>query len=79
MDGGFPLKTLAPLPEDLKLDKIWCGYFGRNEKSKRVQEKCIFTWHHTREEICCELIGDIRTEQITCLTRGDWLSQPKTR
>lgn len=24
--------------EDLKLDKIWCGYFDGNEKSKRVQE-----------------------------------------
>lgn len=24
--------------EDLKLDRIWCGYFDGNEKSKRVQE-----------------------------------------
>lgn len=28
--------------EDSKLDKIWCGYFDGNEKSKRVQEKCGF-------------------------------------
>lgn len=65
--------------EDLKLDKIWCGHFDGNEKSKRVQEKCGFTWHHTRKDICCELMGDIRTEQIACLTRGDWLSQLKAR
>ncbi len=65
--------------EDLKLDKIWCGHFDGNEKSKRVQEKCGFTWHHTRKDIYCELMGDIRTEQITCLTRDDWLSQPKAR
>lgn len=61
--------------EDLKLDKIWCGYFDGNEKSKRVQEKCGFTWHRTRKDVYCELMGDTRTEQITCLTRGDWLSR----
>ena len=63
--------------EDLNLDKIWCGYFDGNEKSKRVQEKCGFSWHHTRKGICCELMDDIRTEQIACLTRGDWLSRSK--
>ena len=63
--------------EDLKLDKIWCGYFDGNEKSKRVQEKCGFIWHRTRKDVYCELMGDIRTEQITCLTRSDWLSQSK--
>ena len=61
--------------EDLKLDKIWCGYFDGNEKSKRVQEKCGFTWHRTRKDVYCELMGDIRTEQITCLTKDDWLSR----
>mgnify|MGYP002508857480 FL=1 len=33
--------------KDLGLDKIWCGYFEGNIKSKRVQEKCGFTYHHT--------------------------------
>ena len=33
--------------ENLKLNKIWCGYFDGNEKSKRVQEKCGFHYHHT--------------------------------
>jgi len=33
--------------ENLRLDKIWCGYFDGNEKSKRVQEKCGFHYHHT--------------------------------
>ena len=63
--------------EDLKLDKIWCGCFVENEKSKRVQEKCGFTWHHTRKDVCCELMGDIRTEQVSCLTRENWLNQLK--
>ena len=63
--------------EDLKLDKIWCGCFVENEKSKRVMEKCGFTWHHTRKDVCCELMGDIRTEQVSCLTREYWLNQLK--
>ena len=26
--------------DDLNLEKMWCGYFDGNTKSKRVQEKC---------------------------------------
>ena len=58
--------------EDLKLDKIWCGYFDGNDKSKRVQEKCGFIYHHTNKDILWKLMDDIRTEHITCLTRRDW-------
>lgn len=58
--------------EDLKLEKIWCGYFDGNIKSKRVQEKCGFTYHHTNKDIHCKLTDDIRTEHITCFTKADW-------
>lgn len=58
--------------EDLKLEKIWCGYFDGNIKSKRVQEKCGFTYHHTNHNILWELMDDIRTEHITCLAKEDW-------
>lgn len=61
--------------EDLHLEKIWCGYFEGNEKSKRVQEKCGFTYHHTNRDIYWKLMDDIRTEHITCLTRSNWLSE----
>jgi len=57
--------------EDLKLAKIWCGYFDGNEKSKRVQEKCGFTYHHTNKDIYWALMDEIRTEHITCLTKED--------
>ena len=57
--------------EDLKLERIWCGYFDGNMKSKRVQEKCGFTYHHTNEDIYCKLMGDIRTEHVTCMSRED--------
>lgn len=59
---------------DLKLEKIWCGYFDGNIKSKRVQEKCGFSYHHTNKDIYWKLMDDTRTEHITCLTREDWKS-----
>lgn len=58
--------------EDLKLEKLWCGYFDGNIKSKRAQEKCGFTYHHTLKDIHWKLMDEIRTEHITCLKREDW-------
>ena len=60
--------------EDLKLDKVWCGYFDGNERSKRVQEKCGFRYHHTAENVPCALEGVLRTEHVTCMTRDEWRS-----
>lgn len=57
---------------DLGLNKIWCGYYDGNEKSKRVQEKCGFVYQYTRENIPCSLLDEIRTEHITCLTKDSW-------
>ncbi len=53
--------------EDLKLKKLWCGYFEGNEKSRRVQEKCGFVYHHTNKDLYWELMDDIRTEHVTVL------------
>lgn len=58
--------------EDLKLETLWCGYFDGNEKSKRVQEKCGFTYHHTDKDIHWKLMDDIRTDHITRLTKEEW-------
>lgn len=58
--------------EDLKLEKIWCGYFEGNSKSKRVQEKCGFTYHHTKKDFHWKEMNDIRTEHITCITKDKW-------
>lgn len=57
---------------DLGLDKIWCGYFDGNVKSKRVQEKCGFRYQHTRENVPCSMLDDVRTEHITCITKEEW-------
>lgn len=60
--------------EDLHLEKLWCGYFDGNIKSKRVQEKCGFVYHTTRENVPCSMLHETRTEHITCLTKENWLS-----
>ena len=60
--------------EDLGLTTLWCGYFEGNDKSRRVQEKCGFTYHHTNENIHWKLMDDIRTEHVTRLTRTEWES-----
>ena len=59
--------------EDLKLEKLWCGYFEGNDKSKRVQEKCGFKYHHTKKDIYWRLMDEIRTEHITCLSKKSWI------
>ena len=51
---------------------IWCGYYDGNEKSKRCQEKCGFKYHHTEENKPCALMGDVRTEHFTYLTKEQW-------
>lgn len=58
--------------EELKMKRLWCGYFDKNEKSKRVQEKCGFKYHHTNKDIHWELMDDIRTEHITVLEFDEW-------
>ncbi len=58
--------------EDLGLKKLWCGYFDGNEKSRRVQEKCGFSYHHTSENVPCQIGGLLRTEHITRITRDEW-------
>lgn len=57
--------------EDLHLEKLWCGYFEGNVKSKRVQEKCGFTYHHSNQDVPWPLMGDFRTEHITCLPNNE--------
>ena len=65
--------------EDLGLERLWCGYFDGNEKSRRCQEKCGFKYQRTEKDIHWALMDDIRTEHITVLTREDWLNNNEGR
>ena len=58
--------------EDLGMNTIWCGYFDGNKKSKRVQEKLGFVYHHTCENMPVPLLCEVRTEHINVLTREHW-------
>lgn len=79
--GLIPEGVMALLThgfEEIGLCKIWCGYFEGNEKSRRVQEKCGFLYHHTNYNRLWQKTGEIRTEHISCLTREQWLKIRKT-
>lgn len=58
--------------EDLGCSAMWCGYYDGNSKSKRCQEKCGFVFHHTEADKSCALMGDVRTEHFTRITKKDW-------
>lgn len=63
---------------DLGCSAMWCGYYDGNEKSRKCQEKCGFTYHHTEENKPCVLMGDVRTEHFTRVTKDEWMAGRKT-
>ena len=58
--------------DDLHLDAVWCGYYDGNQNSRRVQQKCGFVHRYTLTAVPCPLLGEVRTEHISCLTRTQW-------
>lgn len=61
--------------EILGLAKVWCACYAGNEKSRRVQEKCGFTYVCTKENVPCPLLSEVRTEIVSALTREQWLTK----
>ena len=59
--------------EDLKLARIWCGYYDGNEKSKRVQEKLGFRHQWTTENVPVPQLGETRKGHVNLMTREEWL------
>lgn len=57
--------------DDLGLDAVWCGHYDGNDPSRRVMEKCGFTFHHTETGKLSPL-GDLRTEHFLRLTADEW-------
>ena len=58
--------------EDLKLARVWCGYYDGNDKSKRVQEKLGFRYQWTTEDAPVPQMGETRKGHVNLLTREDW-------
>ncbi len=57
---------------DLGMSRVWCGYYEGNVKSRRVQEKLGFVYHHTTEGIEVKLMNEIRTGHAMLMTRETW-------
>lgn len=58
--------------ETLGMSVIWCGYYEGNVKSKRVQEKLGFTYHHTCTEVEVPLMNEIRVGHTNIMTKYTW-------
>lgn len=58
--------------EDLKLERIWCGYYEGNQKSKRVQEKLGFKYRRTTENAPVLQMNETRRGYVNLLTKKDW-------
>ncbi|MBR2950313.1 MAG: GNAT family N-acetyltransferase [Lachnospiraceae bacterium] len=60
--------------EDLNMTTVWVGYYDGNTKSKRVQEKAGFVYHHTCGEVPVPLLQEIRVGHTNVMTRERWES-----
>lgn len=58
--------------EELGMNRIWCGHYDGNTKSRRVMEKLGFIYHHTTEGLEIKLLGEIRTGHVMLLTKETW-------
>ena len=58
--------------EDLKMNRIWCGYYDGNEKSRRAQEKLGFVYQRKTAGIEVSLLGEIRTGHSNLMTKDRW-------
>lgn len=58
--------------EKLGMTTIWCGYYEGNYKSKRVQEKLGFIYHHTCEEVAVPLMNEVRVGHTNYMTKEQW-------
>lgn len=64
--------------EDVEFEKVWCGYYDGNNKSKRVQEKLGFKFQWTSEGVDVPLMHETRTGHVNLMTKEDW-EELKTR
>lgn len=59
--------------EDLGMTIVWCGYYEGNSKSKRVQEKIGFIYHHTCNKVPVPVMNEIRIGHVNYITKEQWL------
>ena len=57
---------------DLAMNTIWCRYYEGNERSKRVQEKAGFIYHHTCFNVPVTQLNTNRTSIVNIMTKKQW-------
>lgn len=58
----------------LDCQRVWCGHYEGNEKSKRVIEKCGFEYAFQKETDVV-LLGEHRIELFYSITREKWAAR----
>ena len=61
--------------ENLGMTTVWCGYYEGNIKSRRVQEKVGFRYHHTCNAVPVPLMNEVRIGHTNCMTKEQWLEK----
>lgn len=57
---------------ELSMQTVWGGYYEGNTKSKRVQEKIGFTFHHTCNNVAVPLLNEERIGHTNIMTKQMW-------
>ncbi len=60
--------------EDLGLELLYCGYFEGNERSRKVQEKTGFRYHHTNPKCQIKMLGETRVEYVNSMSYAEWMA-----
>lgn len=58
--------------EDLNTNILWCGYYEGNKRSKHVQEKLGFEYHHFCEDVEVPQLNTTRKGYTNFLTKEKW-------
>ena len=80
--GGDPLmqpeavkEMLRHAFEDCGMERVWCGHYEGNLKSRRVMEKNGFTYRWKTENLEVPLMNETRTGYVFCIERDEWERQ----
>ena len=57
---------------ELGMCAVWCGYYEGNDRSRRVQEKLGFAYHHTTRDLYVKQMEEYRVGVANLLTREAW-------
>lgn len=57
---------------ELGMRAIWCGYYDGNQKSKQVQKKLGFQYHHSCDNVPVPLMNEVRVGHTNVMTKAQW-------